>query len=266
MMRSRFFSSVLAMGAIVSILTTACGANTAQEKSREPSSSAEPSSILAAKSNSLQPPSPQAPSPQPSTIQYSDVAVPRTPVPDIRRPDPPSPSITPPKIDIPDIPIPDIEIPDIPIPEISIPEITRPELRIQRGDKITVMTIAADILFDFDQATLRPDAEAALQEISAAIANRYAQNRIQINGHTDAIGSDVYNQTLSERRATAVKQWLEQSLTQRLGNNNQSADSRTMTTRGYGESRPVAPNRKPDGSDDPVGRQKNRRVEIVIQH
>ncbi|AFY79198.1 MAG: OmpA family protein [Hydrococcus sp. C42_A2020_068] len=156
----------------------------------------------------------------------------------------------------PEIRQPKVEAPQVTIPEVQIPEITFPGIRVQQSQNSTVITIAADILFDFDRATLRPDAEAALRQISTAIAKHYPQNPMQIQGHTDAIGSDSYNQDLSVRRAVAVKQWLQQQ-----GN---VAASR-MSAIGYGESRPVAANTKADGSDNPEGRQKNRRVEIVIR-
>jgi outer membrane protein OmpA-like peptidoglycan-associated protein len=199
------------------------------------------------------------PSQQPS-IQAQDVQVSRTPVPEIPRPAIPTPTIPIPEIPRPSVPTPTITIPDIPIPEINIPditipEITTPDIRVQQGEGLTVFTIGADILFDFDQSTLRPDAEAALQQVRNAIARRYPDNAMQIRGHTDAIGSDEYNQKLSDRRADSVKTWLAQQ---------QVAESR-MSTRGYGESQPVAPNTLPDGSDNPQGRQRNRRVEIIIQ-
>jgi outer membrane protein OmpA-like peptidoglycan-associated protein len=177
----------------------------------------------------------------------------------------PSPSLQPdredlnaqmPKVQVPEIRQPEIRQPKIQIPEITIPEITIPGIRVQQNGNSTIITINSDILFDFDQHTLRPDAEAALRQISAAIAKRYPQNAMKIQGHTDSKGSNVYNQTLSERRATSVKQWLKQQ---------GKVASAQMTTSGYGESQPVAPNTNPDGSDNPTGRQKNRRVEIVIQ-
>ncbi len=79
---------------------------------------------------------------------------------------------------------------------------------------------------------------------------------VTIEGHTDAKGSETYNQKLSERRAESVKNWL----VAREGLRDVS-----FTTRGLGATKPVAPNRKPDGNDDPKGRQKNRRVEIVVK-
>jgi outer membrane protein OmpA-like peptidoglycan-associated protein len=167
------------------------------------------------------------------------------------------PTIQRPTIQRPTIKRPTIKIPEITIPEIKIPEITIPEIRVQQDKDSTIITITSDILFDFDQATIRPDAAMALRQINAAIAKRYAQNSMIIQGHTDAIGSNAYNQTLSNRRALAVKQWLAQQ-----GNVSPSR----MGAIGYGESRPVAPNTNPDGSDNPAGRQQNRRVAIVIQH
>jgi outer membrane protein OmpA-like peptidoglycan-associated protein len=78
---------------------------------------------------------------------------------------------------------------------------------------------------------------------------------VRIEGHTDAKGSDAYNQKLSERRAQSVRQWLVQK---------EGVDGSKMAPQGFGARKPVAPNNKPDGSDDPEGRQKNRRVEIVL--
>ena len=117
--------------------------------------------------------------------------------------------------------------------------------------------LAADVLFGFDSADLQPKAQDALREVADFIRER-AQGEVRIEGHTDAKGSESYNQQLSERRAIAVQDWLlrKEGLEGFAGV--------TFATRGYGESQPVAPNAQPDGSDDPEGRQKNRRVEIVI--
>jgi photosystem I P700 chlorophyll a apoprotein A2 len=75
-----------------------------------------------------------------------------------------------------------------------------------------------------------------------------------VEGHTDAKGPDDYNQTLSEKRARTVKDWL-------VARGAMPADARIQ---GWGERHPVAPNARPDGSDDPQGRQKNRRVAVVL--
>jgi outer membrane protein OmpA-like peptidoglycan-associated protein len=115
--------------------------------------------------------------------------------------------------------------------------------------------LPADILFDFDKAELKPRAQQALNQVGQIIRER-AKSTVVIEGYTDAKGSDNYNQKLSERRAQAVHKWLIER---------EGLGAVRMTAGGYGKNKPVAPNAKPDGSDDPEGRQKNRRVEIVIR-
>jgi outer membrane protein OmpA-like peptidoglycan-associated protein len=114
--------------------------------------------------------------------------------------------------------------------------------------------LAADVLFDFDKADIRADAAPVLTK-AAEIVRQHDRNRVTVEGHTDGMGAAPYNQRLSERRAAAVRRWLETQ---------GGVRSAAMSTRGWGATKPVAPNTKPDGSDDPEGRQKNRRVEIVI--
>lgn len=113
--------------------------------------------------------------------------------------------------------------------------------------------VGADALFEFDQATLTADAEETLTALVPLLA-KAGKHPVSVEGHTDAKGSDDYNQTLSEKRASAVKDWL-------VAHNAVPAGA---TTKGWGKRRPVAPNTKPDGADDPAGRQKNRRVEVVL--
>ncbi len=121
-----------------------------------------------------------------------------------------------------------------------------------KGKEIKI-DLAADVLFDFDKADLRPEAEPALEKV-AAVLRAYPKAAVAIDGHTDGKGSDQYNQRLSERRADSVRRWLV----------NQRLDVR-LTARGWGKTRPVAPNARPDGSDYLAGRQKNRRVEITVK-
>ncbi len=125
------------------------------------------------------------------------------------------------------------------------------------GAKVTEMEIrielSADVLFDFDKADLRAEATPALEKV-IAVFGAYPAAVGTIEGHTDSKGDERYNQQLSERRAASVRSWL---LGHGAGN--------PMTTHGWGETRPVAPNAKPDGGDDPDGRQKNRRVEITLK-
>lgn len=115
------------------------------------------------------------------------------------------------------------------------------------------LAVVADALFAFDKSTLSPDAEQTLAALGPMIA-RQGKHPVRIEGHTDAIGADSYNQALSERRAEAVRGWL-------AGHH---FVPESTPVKGYGKSHPIAPNKRPDGSDDPEGRQKNRRVEVVI--
>lgn len=118
-----------------------------------------------------------------------------------------------------------------------------------------VIDLAADVLFDFDKADLRPEAAGELGKV-AQVLRAHPGAPVRIEGHTDAKGSDSYNQGLSERRAESVKAWLV---------SNAGIDGSTVSTRGLGETQPVAPNAKPDGTDDPEGRQRNRRVAIAVR-
>lgn len=120
-----------------------------------------------------------------------------------------------------------------------------------RGTAILV-DLPSDVLFDFDRAEIRADARPVLLKLSEILKAMRAAS-VEIVGHTDSMGTDAYNQRLSERRAASVKQWLAAS-----------GVASPMTTQGKGESSPVAANRNPDGSDNPEGRQKNRRVEFIV--
>ena len=127
------------------------------------------------------------------------------------------------------------------------------------GAKVTAQEIkielSADVLFDFDKFDLRPEAAESLTKVAAVIA-AYPKAPLTIEGHTDGKGAHAYNVSLSEKRADAVKAWLVQKA---------SVDAARIATSGSGETKPVAPNTLPDGSDNPAGRQKNRRVEITLR-
>ncbi len=121
------------------------------------------------------------------------------------------------------------------------------------GDKITV---AADALFDFNKATLRPAGKAKLDEVVAKAGAIKLEVIIAV-GHTDRIGSDAYNQKLSERRAAAVKQYLV----------SKGIDANRVYTEGKGKKNPVT---KPDqclGKTSPkviACLQPDRRVDIEL--
>jgi outer membrane protein OmpA-like peptidoglycan-associated protein len=129
------------------------------------------------------------------------------------------------------------------------------ELQVKESATEVRIELAADVLFDFDKAEILPKAQSALKQAGALIRDK-ARGATRIEGYTDAKGSDAYNQKLSERRALAVKAWL----TDKEGLRNAQ-----FLTQGFGARKPKAPNKKPDGADDPEGRQKNRRVEIIFK-
>lgn len=130
------------------------------------------------------------------------------------------------------------------------------EFNASKTDEGILITLPESILFDFDKADLKSEATATLQKMIELI-NHYRNAPVQIYGHTDSKGKDDYNQDLSNRRAKAVKDYLVK--------NGQLSDSRLQAT-GFGETKPIAPNARLDGSDDPEGRQKNRRVEVIIKN
>jgi OOP family OmpA-OmpF porin len=110
------------------------------------------------------------------------------------------------------------------------------------------VVIQADALFDFDKSVLRPDGRQSIDDAVAKLRGVDLEMVIA-TGHTDSIGSDAYNQRLSERRAAAVKAYLE----------SRGIPASKITTIGKGESQPVATNRTAEG------RQKNRRVDIEFK-
>jgi OOP family OmpA-OmpF porin len=101
--------------------------------------------------------------------------------------------------------------------------------------------------FDFDKSTLRPEAKVILNE-AAALLQKHERVVVEVAGHTDSVGTDQYNQGLSERRANSVRDYLVE----------QGVRASRLTAVGYGENRPVATN------DTADGRQENRRVELVV--
>src|SRR5690349_18496863 len=105
----------------------------------------------------------------------------------------------------------------------------------------------SDVLFDTGSFTLKPGAREKLAKISGIVLAHPGLN-LQIEGHTDSVGSDEFNQQLSERRAGSVRDFLAE----------QGVPVSTITARGLGKTQPVATN------DTPEGRQRNRRVELVL--
>lgn len=105
----------------------------------------------------------------------------------------------------------------------------------------------SDVLFDTAKYTLKPGAREKLAKISGIVL-AHPGLTLQVEGHTDSVGGDAYNQTLSEQRANSVRDYLI----------SQGVPSGTITARGFGKTQPVASN------DNAAGRQLNRRVEMVV--
>lgn len=112
--------------------------------------------------------------------------------------------------------------------------------------------IPNELLFEFDSATLRSGAIEPLQYLADLLNNRLREP-VEIEGHSDSIGSAEYNLQLSKRRAETVKRWFVEQGVYR---------AEDFNIRAFGETRPIAPNTNPDGSDNPDGREANRRVTI----
>ena len=109
------------------------------------------------------------------------------------------------------------------------------------------VTLAADVLFDFDKAILKNEGKNKLDDLATKVKAINLEVVIAI-GHTDSIGSDAYNQKLSVRRAESVKAYMV----------SKGVEPNRIYTEGKGEKQPVASNKTKDG------RQKNRRVEIEV--
>ena len=109
-----------------------------------------------------------------------------------------------------------------------------------------LITLDSGVFFDVDKYNLRPKAEEILKNLAVILKEANIKS-FEVDGHTDSDASDEYNKVLSENRANSVKAFL---ASQGVNAN--------ITTHGYGESKPIASNNTPEG------KQKNRRVEIII--
>lgn len=126
---------------------------------------------------------------------------------------------------------------DLPNPEVASEDALEGDCRVE----------LTGIYFDFNQATIKPESARTLQALATAL-KRASRRSFSLEGHTDSIGSDRYNDDLSARRAAAVKA----SLARDYG-----VDASTLDTRGHGERQPI------ESNDTLAGRARNRRVELV---
>jgi len=146
-------------------------------------------------------------------------------------------------------------------PEIRVPEADRAmvetlqarDLNVRYTERGVVVTLP-DVVFEFGSSRLTHEAHRKIRDVADVLLHEARGRAVAVEGHTDSIGAELYNQGLSERRAVSVAD----SLT------DQGVSARLVTTKGYGSAYPIAANEYDDGSDYPEGRMQNRRVEIVI--
>lgn len=123
-----------------------------------------------------------------------------------------------------------------------------------RGVEIYVPEV---LLFDFDSDQLRSDSQIQMLEIARIFNQQGIDSRkLAVEGHADALGSPEYNRMLSERRAESVARSLVFCGVAR----------ERMAVKGFGMSNPIAANTNPDGTDNPEGRARNRRVELIVEN
>lgn len=135
-------------------------------------------------------------------------------------------------------------------------EIQRLNLDVEETPRGVIVRLPS-IFFDFNSADLQPEARQKIEALSLILNHpRAVQRRLVIEGHADSIGTPEYNLKLSQQRAESV---LQEMIAHQV-------QGGRLRSEGFGETRPVAPNTNPDGSDNPAGRAQNRRVEIIIEN
>jgi OOP family OmpA-OmpF porin len=198
--------------------------------------------------NAPPPPAPLAPEPEAAEVPAPSEVPPMPPppppvapplqptLPPAIAPVPPPPEPPPPEPE----PLPPIE----PVPARPEPPPPPPPPAVE---PVKEKIVLRGVNFDFDRAEIRPEAAVILDE-AAEILSRNPDRQVVIEGHTDWTGPEEYNQTLSENRAEAVKKYMVEK----------GVAEENLSTVGYGESQPVAPN------DTRDGRARNRRVEMKV--
>src|SRR6266446_30460 len=134
-------------------------------------------------------------------------------------------------------------------------EKARQEFQAQQSGRSLSINLSGDVLFDYDKAILKPEAEQALKKV-AVVLSQFPESKVTVEGYTDSKGTKAANMQLSRERAQSVKNWLVK---------NGGVVATNIATKGYGEQYPIALNKNADGSDNPLGRALNRRVSIVVE-
>jgi outer membrane protein OmpA-like peptidoglycan-associated protein len=166
-------------------------------------------------------------------------------------PEPPPP----PPVDV-NVPAP----PARPMPTANrqlLEEVKKAGLEAREVDEGVIIYLPTVFLFEFDRSVVTDDAKKQLREVGKLLGSEVAENRrVTVEGHADAVGTRAYNRNLSDRRAAAVVQELVAA----------GVKSERISKRVFGEDKPLEPNRRPDGTDNPEGRAKNRRVALLIEN
>lgn len=140
---------------------------------------------------------------------------------------------------------------DVTSPIVSYEEIQSEEIEVRGTRDYSVYTVDETVLFDFDKASIRESGEDKLDEVITSVKRRHPDGEIAVRGYTDAVGTPEYNKELAEKRAEAVASFLQDDA---------EIDDDQVTVIAKGEQDPVASNETAEG------RQKNRRVEILVRN
>jgi outer membrane protein OmpA-like peptidoglycan-associated protein len=122
-----------------------------------------------------------------------------------------------------------------------------PKPKPKPAPKVERTIILDDVLFDFDRSNIKPEAAAILDRL-VSFMNENKDKKVSLSGHTDSVGTEAYNQKLSERRVSSVRDYVVKK----------GVESGRVSGQGFGESKPIADNKTREG------RAKNRRVEIKV--
>lgn len=124
---------------------------------------------------------------------------------------------------------------------------------VKEAPPVNTVVVLENVYYDFDKSTLRVESFPAL-DVVVGMLNDHPNMKIEVSSHTDNKGSDRYNMLLSAARAKSVVDYLVRK----------GIDPSRLEAKGYGAAKPVAPNTNDDGSDNPEGRQQNRRTEFKV--
>jgi outer membrane protein OmpA-like peptidoglycan-associated protein/tetratricopeptide (TPR) repeat protein len=143
----------------------------------------------------------------------------------------------------------------LPVPasgEMKGDTLFNPEICLQAFE-VDKPIVIKNVLYDYDKATLRPESKTVLNELITIMKDN-PKIKVELSAHTDSKGSDAYNYKLSQRRAQACVDYII----------SMGIDESRIYAKGYGKTRPIAPNTLPNGKDNPEGRQLNRRTEFKV--